>query len=56
MQHTTTRFLLARATELFIFDVDSLFYHLDGLTERMSPMPLPTGCRCASICSLTRST
>src|SRR5205085_11658332 len=37
MQHSTTSFSLAQKTEPFIFDVDRLFYHLDGLTDRRNP-------------------
>jgi predicted transposase YbfD/YdcC len=37
MQHNTFSFSLAQKTEPFIFDVDSLFYHLDCLTDRRKP-------------------
>jgi len=37
MQHSTASFSLAQKTEPFIFDVDSLFYHLDCLTDRRKP-------------------
>ena len=37
MQHNTTGLSLVQKAEPFIFDVDSLFYHLDGLTDRRKP-------------------
>jgi predicted transposase YbfD/YdcC len=37
MQHSTFSFSLAQKTDPFIFDVDSLFYHLEGLTDRRKP-------------------
>lgn len=37
MQHNTTGLALAPKAEPFIFDVDSLFYYLDGLTDRRKP-------------------
>jgi predicted transposase YbfD/YdcC len=37
VQHNTTRFALAQNAEPFVFDVDSLFYHLEGLTDRRKP-------------------
>lgn len=37
MQHSTFGFSLAQKTDPFIFDVDSLFYHLEGLTDRRKP-------------------
>jgi len=37
MQHTTTGLALVQKAEPFIFEVDSLFYHLDGLTDRRKP-------------------
>src|SRR5436309_11150126 len=37
LQHNTFIFSLAQKTEPFIFDVDSLFYHLDCLTDRRQP-------------------
>src|SRR3977135_2861715 len=37
MQHNTMGLALAQKAEPFIFDVDSLFYHLDGLTDRRKP-------------------
>src|SRR5436853_108238 len=37
MQHNTFGFSLTQKTEPFIFDVDSLFYHLEGLTDRRKP-------------------
>jgi predicted transposase YbfD/YdcC len=37
MKHNTASFSLEQKTEPFIFDVDSLFYHLDCLTDRRKP-------------------
>src|SRR5437868_6815490 len=37
MQHSATSFSLAPKTEPFIFDVDSLFDHLDCLTDQRKP-------------------
>ena len=37
MKHNTAGFSLEQKSEPFIFDVDSLFYHLDCLTDRRNP-------------------
>ena len=37
MKHNTRNFSLEQKSEPFIFDVDSLFYHLDCLTDRRKP-------------------
>jgi|SRR5215213_1940059 len=37
MKHNITSFSLEQKSEPFIFDVDSLFYHLDCLTDRRKP-------------------
>jgi predicted transposase YbfD/YdcC len=37
MKHNTASFSLEQKTEPFIFDVDSLFYYLDCLTDRRKP-------------------
>jgi predicted transposase YbfD/YdcC len=37
MKHNTANFSLEQKSEPFIFDVDSLFYHLDCLTDRRKP-------------------
>ena len=37
MEHNTSSFSLEQKSEPFIFDVDSLFYHLDCLTDRRKP-------------------
>jgi hypothetical protein len=37
MKHNTASFSLEQKTEPFIFDVDSLFYHLDCLTDHRDP-------------------
>jgi predicted transposase YbfD/YdcC len=37
MKHNTASFSMEQKTEPFIFDVDSLFYHLDCLTDHRDP-------------------
>jgi predicted transposase YbfD/YdcC len=37
MKHNTSSFSLEQKSEPFIFDVDSLFYHLECLTDRRKP-------------------
>src|SRR5215210_9391707 len=37
MKHNIASFSLEQKSEPFIFDVDSLFYHLDSLTDRRKP-------------------
>lgn len=37
MQHITNGFSIEKKSDPFIFDVDSLYYHLDCLTDRRNP-------------------